>query len=173
MQTQRVDWARLVERLLAGDDGRERYRSQWLACCEVVQNVEWYHPLEYDAFPVLLQTSSGHALTPKDIEERGRDLKGETTTALGVMFGWWRAHVTELEALNAGRLQTLAATLQTLADLHHRSSHPEQVNGRIAELGDFVERVWRTSIPMGGDIRAWSVRITRRYDLLPRDWREL
>jgi hypothetical protein len=168
MQTQRVDWPVLVERLLAGDDGRERYRAQWLACCEVIDNPDWYRPLDCDAFPPLLDR-----LTPADILARGRNAKDDCATALGTVFGAWRAHVTDVEARNASRLQTLALTLQTLADLHRKSSHPEQVNTRVAELGRFVEDVWRTSIPMGGDIRAWAVRITRRYDLLPAVWREL
>jgi hypothetical protein len=173
MQTQRVDWPALVACLLTRDDGRERYRAQWLACCEVVDNPDWYRPLPCDAFPALLQTPSGHMLTPKDIEDRGRDLKGEGATPLGTVFGWWRAHVTDVEALNAGRLQTLAVTLQTLADLHRKSTDPNAVSLRIEELGAFVENVWRTLVPMSGDVRAWSVRITRRFDLLPADWREL
>jgi hypothetical protein len=168
MQTQRVDWPALVACLMSRDDGRDRFRAQWLACCEVVNNPDWYRPVAFDERPPLLDF-----LTPKDILERGRNPKDDSTTPLGTIFGGWRAHVTDVEARNASRLQTLAVTLQTLADLHRKSTDPDVVRTRVAELGEFVERVWRTSIPMSGDVRAWSVRITRRFDLLPQDWREL
>lgn len=168
MQTQRVDWAGLVECLLEGRTGPELHRAQWLACCEVVDHPELYRPLACDERPPLLDH-----LTPGDIAERGFDAKGERATPLGVVFGSWRAHVTETEACNAARLQTLAGTLQTLADLHRRSTHPERVAARMATLGAFVEGAWGTAIPLSGDLRAWAARITRRYDLLPRAWREL
>jgi len=83
------------------------------------------------------------------------------------------AHVTETEARNAGRLVTVAGTLQTLADLHRKSTDPDRVAARLATLGRFVEQAWGTAIPLSGDLRAWAARITRRVDLLPRDWREL
>lgn len=161
-----VDWSGVVESVLAARDGRERFRAQWLACCEVVDHPDWYTPLPFDVQPQLL----GHT-NPQDLRDRGTD--GERATALGVVFGQWRAHVTETEARNAGRLQTLAITLQTLADLHYKSTSPDAVAGRIAALGAFVERGWRVSVPMSGDIRTWASRVTRRYDLLPREWREL
>lgn len=168
MQTQRVDWPALVACMLEGRNGPELYRSQWLACCEVVDNPDAYRPLPFNERPPLLDF-----LSPSDILERGYDQKAEKATPLGTLFGGWRVHVTDVEALNASRLQTLATTLQTLADLHRKSTDPERVSTRIAELGSFVERVWRTSIPMSGDVRAWAVRMTRRFDLLPSDWREI
>lgn len=168
MQAQRADWAGLVERLLTVRDGRERFRAQWLACCEVVDNPEWYEPLPFDSRPPLLDH-----LKPQDVLDRGVDQKAEKATALGLLYGGWRAHVTEVEARNAARLQTLAVTLQTLADLHRKSTDPDAVSKRTAQLGLFIEGAWRVSVPLSGDVRTWASRITRRYDLLPLEWRAL
>jgi hypothetical protein len=168
VQTQRVDWCGLVECLLEGRTGPELHRAQWLACCEVVDHPELYRPLACDERPLLLDH-----LTPKDVADRGFDAKSERATSLGVVFGGWRAHVTDIEARNAARLLTVAGTLQTLADLHRKSTCPDKVAARLGTLGAFVEAAWHVAIPLQGDVRAWAARITRRYDLLPVAWRGL
>lgn len=168
----RVDWASILRRIqMPEPDGREHARALWVACTQVVDHPDDYAPLPFGAFPPLLDHK-----TVDDLEGYIRRAStGDDQVALQVArtFGGWRAHVTEVEALNAARLQMLASTLRTLADLMRRSTNAELVSARIAELGDFIERKWRTAIPLQGDIRTWASRITRRYDLLPFDWREL
>jgi hypothetical protein len=171
MQTQRVDWPVLVACLLNGNDGRERFRHQWLACCEVVEHPDSYLPVRCDERPPLLDH-----LSPADLEQHVLQAHADgSVVSKNIAKAWsaWRTTVTEVEAQNAQRLQTLAITLQTLADLFRKSSHPEQVSQRIAELGTLLERDWGLAVPMQGDIRTWSVRMTRRFDLLPAEWREL
>jgi hypothetical protein len=169
----RIDWGQLMACVLNCEDGRDIRVAQWRACCEVLATLEAYRPVEFDAFPSLLLAPDGSMLAPADVADRVKDPRTEAATPLGVLFGWWRAHVTDVEARNAGRLQTLAQTLQTLADLHDKAIDQTPVHERIAELGQFIEDTWRTAVPLSGDIRGWAVRITRRYDLLPRAWREI
>lgn len=83
---------------------------------------------------------------------------------LASSFGAYRLAVSDVEARNARRLLVLADAVKVCA------SH-----SRAFELGatimQWVEREWRTDVPLNADLRAWSARITRRYDLLPKDWR--
>jgi hypothetical protein len=170
MRNQQVDWGRVLTVLLTGDDGRERFRQQWLACCEVVENPDSYVPAPYEERAPLLDF-----LTPKDLEQHVEQARMDASAVsknIATAFTQWRLHVTEVEAQNAQRLQTLASTLRTLSDLYGKSSDPEQVSARIAELGMLLERRWRLAVPLNGDIRTWAVCMTRRYDLLPREWRE-
>jgi hypothetical protein len=170
---QRIDWGLLVSCILTHDDGRDRLRAQWNACNEVLENLQAYGPIGFAPLPFALTkidcaseilTNSARA----DVEHNF-DAKNVVKA-----FASWRAHVTEVEALNASRLFMLASTLRTLADLHGKASQPELVLARIADLGKFIESAWGVAIPLStGDIRSWSQRVTRRYDLLSVEWREL
>jgi len=169
--TQSLDWGLLMGCILQHDDGRDRLRAQWNACNEVIEHPAAYYPLGFMALPSLLE----HMQLSDVIAHAARADEEKSQSGRNVVraFASWRLHVTEVEALNAGRLHMLASTLRTLADLHAKSSQPEIVLARIADLGSFIETAWAVAVPLSGDIRTWSQRITRRYDLLAADWREL
>jgi hypothetical protein len=97
-------------------------------------------------------------------------------SAYPVLFGQFRAGVTEIEAQNAARLQTLALTAHTLLSW---------VDQGDAELRAFAEPLLRRLMrhlllawnvqqpPPKREVREWAIRANRNYRLLPRRWRYL
>lgn len=171
MHTQRLDWGVLVAEIYAQADSRDRMRAQWDACKEVLENDQAYRPLECLARPPALDRVQQDEIVIHAVRavEEGNPASRNVMRA----FCTWRAHVTEIESLNAGRLFVLASTLRTLVDLHSKASQPEIILARISRLGAFIERAWGVQIPPIGDLRMWSQKVVRRYDLLPAQWREL
>lgn len=150
-------------------DERARMRSQWATCGAIVAAADAFGPVAFGPFPPLLEH-----ITPRDLVEHSQRALTEglhTSKTIVRTFGFWRSHVTEVEAINQRRLQILAVALHQLSDLLRRSTQPDVVSARIGELGEAIERAWKISIPLSGDVRAWSFRVTRRYDLLPVEFR--
>lgn len=172
MDPQRVDWGVLFTSLMIGDRGRDRARAMWDACMEVIEHPDAYRPVWCNPMPPILERK-----VPRDILEyrvRAEDEHHAEGRNVVRALGMYRAHVTEVEAANAGRLFILASTLRTLADLASMGpTRPELVHARIADLGAFIERTWRVPVPLTGEIRSWATRATRRYDLLPVAMREV
>jgi hypothetical protein len=168
---QALDWGQLVTFAHQGED-RDRSRALWQACVEVLRNLDAYRPIDFARLPPMLEKTSVSEIVSSSA--RAATQQEQTGKNVVAAFSTWRAHVTEVEALNASRLHMLASTLRTLADLHAKSAQPEIVLARLADIGAFIECAWGVAIPLsGGDIRAWAQRRTRRYDLLSIEWREL
>lgn len=111
------------------------------------------------------------ALSRMTLDQARDTLKGSESLARA--FGLWRYAVTLYESECAGRLTVLASMLWALADARGRSKAPERIDAALSELGDFIATAWRTAVPLNGDMRTWTSKVTRRYDLLPAGWREL
>jgi hypothetical protein len=87
----------------------------------------------------------------------------------------WRLTVTRAEAIGRLRLQALA---QALAEIRARDSADAPGWAERAQFRSQLERhlrqVWRLEPPPAGcDVRTWACEHARRYDLLPRAWRQV
>lgn len=143
-----------------------RARARWACSADVLRNLAEYRPAPKPHEPVELRP-----LRLVDGVEEVRAAIGVKPT-LGRTFGVWRALVTSWEAENASKLHVLATTLLTLIELRELFE-PEDVDKAIAQVGDWVSRVWRVEVPLGqgANLRVWATRKTRSLDLLPWDWR--
>lgn len=86
-------------------------------------------------------------------------------------FAHWRAKVTQAEFDSASRLWGLCETARALDRLLGR--HPERLALRdaAAELKRHLLARWGVALPVSEDIRRFAARHTRRFDLLPEEWR--
>jgi hypothetical protein len=119
----------------------------------IADNLSDFRPLMFPDFPFSLR-----GLEP----ERVKDDR---------VFSIYRAKVTELEGANASRLLTLGRTFLQLLDGREKS--PAKADALVDRVGTYIEKVYRAPAPLDGETRNWSARHTRRYDLIPRVWREL
>jgi hypothetical protein len=149
-------------------DQHDRDMATWSLWLEVRQNMGAYLPAKEPA-----PSHQIGELSKLELSEARALLHDSDNSKIAFAFGQWRAVVTEHEARNAGRLMALAQLVQALTAARLRASKPEAVDQALAQLGEFIARQWRTDVPLGGDVRTWSSRITRRPDLLPFVWREI
>jgi hypothetical protein len=87
-------------------------------------------------------------------------------------FGVFRDSVLNYEGDAARRLETLRSTARTLERLLVKSTDRERVQSMLYRLGEFMAARWRCDLDLSGG-RDWSLRMVRRYDLLPVAWRYL
>lgn len=168
MQADPLDaFAALVAQRISWDQ-HERDVAEWSVWLEVRATLGAYVPA-----PPPFASAEVVALSKLELDDAKRELYDTENAKLAFAFGTWRAVVTEHEAMNARRLYALAQMVHSLSASRMRASRPEVVDQALAHLGDWIASVWRTDVPLQGDIRTWSSRMTRRPDLLPFAWREL
>ena len=155
----------LVTLMTSGTSPAERAQARMEVCAEVLRHLGSYVPHPWPVEPEFLPDLRD--LTAAEVRAH---LKGNKERA--TQFGTWRMHVTNVEAQNAARLSVLGQTLLTLIELRE-AFEPESIDQAIAGVGDWVSRVWMTEVPLEGDLRSWSVRVTRNLTVLPVHWRSV
>jgi hypothetical protein len=167
MQPLVADYAALAYEM-ASKTGLDGDIALFRVAGELLAQLEQWVPVAMPDMPLELENvHSGEQL----------ELLLEKQPALAAIFGRYRASVTEYEAKNAGRLLTLASTVRTLAALRARQPDLAALPASARMLERMCAHItlrWRVKVPSDAlDLRRWSSSITRRYDLLPRAWREL
>lgn len=152
-----------TDSILGVPRGAARDLAAWRVCETVGELIEHYRPMPFPGM--------SSALRDVDAERLERD------DSLRQLFCEWRAAVTYREDQNAGRLTVLVSCLRDLTDLRARAAD-DLAAARVDELAEPLQHVlagaWRVDMPSAqGNLRAWSIRVCRRYDLLPREMREL
>lgn len=161
-------YAGVVEARLAGPDENARNVAEWTICADVLRHLAEYVPLDIPATPPAVQ-----ALRRMDAEEIRDALTQNPAPALVQAFGQYRYDVTLAECRNAGRLQVLCSTLQSLMRIRLQATEVEAVDRAIDTIGNWINRVWRVDPPLAGDIRSWCIQRTYRPDVLPNMWRTI
>jgi hypothetical protein len=86
----------------------------------------------------------------------------------------YRVRVTELEAQNSKRLETLVWCKFELEALRELVEEPSDIDHALQRLQFFLRGTWRTEIPEEPKaVRLWAIRETYDYEALPREWRYL
>jgi len=88
-------------------------------------------------------------------------------------FAGWRVAVTNAEARDARELLVLGEAVRFFVDQRGSATDPESVDAYLGILGEWLNSVWRTDVPLRSDLRRWAQRRTRRYDLCPKEWRTM
>lgn len=149
--------------------GVESDVSWWQHCVDVFGNVDAYQPARFNEPP--------HTLRPfyDDLAALAEACAPQNGAyqPTAVALGRWRAHVTEVEATNARRLEVLADVVARLKEMRDRAVDPKQVDDLIRSVSTFIYAHYRTVPPDGAKLRLWCTKATRRYDLLPGEWRVL
>ena len=151
--------------------GRERDVACWRVCDEVAKDLASFSPRANiyppDGWRIEEQASIDllRGMPFDDVPNAAR--------MLGRTFGAYRDAVLNLEGDNAKKLQTLLWSVEQIMNFARREGADEIRLGALVEgLGNHLSHVWKVrSSPK--DIRMFSLRHCRRYDLLPREWREL
>lgn len=153
----------LVRDVLQGS-GRKRDVALFHVCRDVVETLDFYYapPGPVPALPDALRGVSFPGLCELVREK----------PAVAFIFGTFRNLVLEHEETCARRLEILRSSVRTLLRLRELAHDAARINAMLTEIGAFVSEVWRRDLDVSGD-RDWSLRVSRRYDLLPRSWREL
>jgi len=150
-------------RTILGGSGRERDVALYRVAEDVLATLgEFYAPSR--AAPVVPEPLRG--ISSESLRERVRE------PAIAFMFGTFRNLVLEHEENAARKLEVLRSTARTLLRLRDGAHAPEKLDGMVHALGSFVLSAWGKDLDLSAD-RAWSLRVSRRYDLLPTAWREL
>jgi hypothetical protein len=151
--------------------GREADVASWKSIQHLTRNLDGFRPGVFrgpavdHAGATALNTLSSH---PEWDEQQVRGL----VTSIPKVFGDYRSAVTDFEASEAAKLETLAWALRKLAEIKTFSTNPGAVEDLESRLGAFLWSAWKIkSVPMTGDVRPAAARKTRRYDLLPATWR--
>ena len=153
---------------LLGAQSVERDVAWWTHCQDVGQCLQAYLPIGCGDPP--------HALRPfyTDLAALCEELeRNERRNETSTLFGQWRAHVTDIEARNARNLEVLAGAVQRLRSMRDRALDTGRVDETIRELSHFAVSEYNVILPYETSPRLWSVKQTRRYDLLPGEWRHL
>jgi hypothetical protein len=174
-----VDWADLALRLVAAGP-EDRAALEFKACHQALQNKprlvpgQWVPPDPWSEGDSR-QVHSLRALTDT-FRSGGKlvfnyDAFRVSAEACGAAFTRWRNAVHDFEADEASKLTTVMWTYRTLFRLRDELD-VAMVDRMASVVADALEREWAcTVVPLEGDYREWAVRSTRRYDLLPRQWR--
>ena len=165
MQQLRADPLELTyEHVTSG--GPDRDLAQYRLALELCDSLASYHPARFPERPFELEGK-----TFAEVEA------SVSNGAFALVFGGWRAAVTELEAVSAQRLLVLCSTLGALFSLGPRTEDVttlENIESMVTRLHTHLAWVWRLDPPgTDTDLRSWSVATARRYDLLPRSWRHV
>lgn len=153
---------------LVSADARTRDVALFRSAEDVLRSLET-HYLPPRA-PCMLDSLRGQTL------EALRDrIGGESpqNQAFARQFGEYRNVVLLHEETCARRLDVLRGTAQTLERLVAGARDPDRLRGMLTTLAEFVAARWRVDLPLGPVDRGWSLRVSRRYDLLPPTWRSL
>lgn len=138
--------------------------ARWELCRSVCAELNEWRPREFPGVPSILKSQTTVSL----IDHMPND------NVLGSAFAVFRAQVTEVEAANSKRLEMLATVKHTLAALRDVVPNPDPIERMLSSLNYFIAGAWRIEIPAEKlHVRLWCQRVTRRYDLLSREWREL
>jgi hypothetical protein len=157
-----------VEVLLSTQQTVERDVAWWEHCEAVSKALDSYMPIGCGDPPLALRPF--YTDLPALIEELG---KGDGRNDTAALFGQWRAHVTDNEARNARHLEVLAGAVQRLRSMRDRALDESRVDDMIREISHFAVSEYRVILPVDLSPRLWSVKQTRRYDVLPGEWRVL
>lgn len=149
---------------MPGDDGLDRDIAWWQHCCEIAACLDDYVPVKFGDAPLQLRPYLTNLQGLIDA------IKSEP---FALVFGGWRAYVTETEAQNARRLGVLADAVARLREMRERAVNPDMIETKLLELGQFVVGRYRVIQPLDAVVRLWATRATRRMDLLPGEWRYL
>jgi hypothetical protein len=150
-------------REILGSDGRARDVALYRVCQDVCETLGVYYARPVPV-PVLPEAFRG--VSTESLRQQVQ------TPAIGFSFGIFRNGVLEFEGTCARRLEVLRSTARTLLRLRDQAHSPEKLDRMLDAVGSFVHSVWGVDLDLTGD-RAWSLRVSRRYDLLPVSWREL
>lgn len=143
--------------------------AEWDALRDVVQSLDTVRPRSL-AFPAMLQGVSVSQLREALV------LEAEERPPYAHIFSAFRAEVWRLEARNASRLGVLVGALRRIAHLRERGFDAATLHGFEQALRGHLKRAWSLELPKlesETEWREWPLAATRRYDLLPRAWREL
>lgn len=165
---QQADFAAVVPasiavKLEAGVDGDIAW---WQHCVDVVNTLDAYRPERFAPSPPPLNSFYDDLVALSDEIMRPNE---QVRSA----FGKWRAHVTEIEAINARRLEVLADVARRLREMRERAVDVRQVDDLTRTVMGFIYAHYRTVPPENAKLRLWCQRAMRRFDLLPKEWREL
>jgi hypothetical protein len=168
-------WANLAFAIVAAP-AEQRSAATFHAVTQTLHNAKAYQPAGF----------AGVAEWTRDEDDFLQALRAQYSAANGdgrfdlraaanarpYAFGKWRAAVTDHEAIEASKLQTLLWAVRALYDITPAHDNPE-VCARLGKgLYEQLITTWKCDVvPMEGDYRAWAIRQTRRYDLLPKAWR--
>lgn len=153
-------WEAWAGDMLAGD----RPRAEWDACVAIVANIAHYHPVGV-AYTIPDSLRGLHGFASR--EERERFI--HTTPDHVRDFGAWREHVTFTEGQNAAKLCALWCTIVVLS----KFADHELVRAMRLEIEQFLIGRWKIRDQVPADWRSEAMRRSRRYDLLPKEWRSL
>lgn len=171
MRAADVSWADLAVQLV-GATGLDRDIAEWQACTDVVRNMDAYAPKSFAA-PEGWNERDWEKLNQWRSAENIDELR-ELANASPKVFGTWLVAVTNHEAAEASKLETLVWVLRTLYRLRDQSTDTALVDKLATRIGDALVMVWKCqTVPLEGDYRAWAIRHTRLYRDLPRHWRFL
>lgn len=152
---------------LAAADPRTRDVALYRAAEDVLRSLEThYGPPEP---PKLLDGLRGRTF------ESLREACSAPNSAYARQFGIFRNAVLLHEEQCAQRLDVLRSTAQLLTRLREGAREPQRLTAMLEQLASFVAQRWRLDLPLD-DVpghRGWSLRVSRRYDLLPPTWRSL
>lgn len=147
----------------------------WQHVVRLFGALDSYRPARCSECPLMLRTfyTNLEALAEACLPDK-HGKYGATAQA----FGQWRAHVTEVEAENARRLELVADAVARLREMRERTAErpPDLVllDDMVRDLSQFIYAQYRVVPPAEqSKLRLWCQRQTRRYDLLPREWRGL
>jgi hypothetical protein len=151
-------------REILGSDGRARDVALYRVCQDVCETLAWFYgrPTPVPAVPDAFRGISAESLRQQVL----------AAPAIGYSFGIFRNAVLEYEGTCARRLEVLRSTARTLLRLRDQAHDPAKLDRMLDAVGSFVHGVWGLDLDLSAD-RAWSLRVSRRYDLLPPPWREL
>lgn len=142
----------------------------WKRVAEALKALSALVPEDPPIRPPALRTVSFEELA----EDVGRYRSGGEMTPRLRAYGAWRFELTRIEARNAGKLQCLAQLVLDLSDLQFKYSPNETLDKASKVFVEHFARRWRLDPTTDrSGYRLWAVKSTRRYDILPREWREL
>lgn len=110
--------------------------------------------------------------TLETLRTKLRDPAGNPT-AYGKTFGDFRNAVLMHEETCAQRLDVLRGTAKLLERLSTVTTDLARIQRMQTDLAAFLAQRWGIDLPLGSIDRAWPLRVSRRYDLLPPTWRTL
>lgn len=174
-----VDWSDLAVRMLSATPD-ERVALEFAACREAMRTPEMLEPLEMSRWRPDEHWTDGESRQIDQLRRLAETFPRSafnyaafrvSAEACSSAFARWRNGVHNLEAAEASKLTLVLWVYRTLYKLRDKLG-PEIVDRMAAGVGDKLEQQWRCeTVPLDGEHRAWAVRSTRRYDLLPRPWR--
>lgn len=148
----------------------DRDSAWWQHTTQVANWIDHYCPIHFGDPPTQLRPFYANL---EALIEALQEARAGNEGPIAALFGQWRAHVTDCEAICAGRLQVLAGAVAMLREMRERAHDVAPVDARIKLIGQYVVSQYRVIQPVDVPLRLWCSKVTRRYDLLPGEWRHL